>query len=63
MSNLKKLRKERNLKQREVAKAIGITTSYYGMIEIGTRRPSLNLAIKISRYFNLSIEEVFEHLF
>lgn len=60
MSKLKKLRKEKNLKQREVAKALGITTSYYGMIEIGTRRPSLNLAIKISRYFDLSVEEVFE---
>lgn len=60
MSNLKQLRKERNLKQREVAEALGITTSYYGMIEIGTRRPSLSLAIKISRYFNLSIEEVFK---
>lgn len=60
MNKLKKLRKEKNLKQREVAKALGITTSYYGMIEIGTRRPSLNLAIKISRYFDLSVEEVFE---
>lgn len=60
MSKLKKLRNEKNLKQREVAKALGITTSYYGMIEIGTRRPSLNLAIKISRYFDLSVEEVFE---
>lgn len=60
MSKLKKLRKEKNLKQREVAKALGITTSYYGMIEIGTRRPSLNLAIKISRYFDLSVEEVFD---
>lgn len=60
MNNLKELRKKHNLKQREVAENLGITTSYYGMIELGKREPSLSLAIKISRYFNLSVEEVFK---
>ena len=59
MSNLKEIRTKRNLKQREVAEALGITTSYYGMIEIGTRKPSLSLALKMARYFDLSIEEIF----
>ena len=46
MSKLKQLREERGLLQKAVAKSVGITTSYYGMIELGTRRPSLDLAIK-----------------
>ncbi|HBF3155534.1 TPA: helix-turn-helix transcriptional regulator, partial [Clostridioides difficile] len=37
MNNLKELRTERNLKQKDVALKVGITTSYYGMIESGTR--------------------------
>ena len=53
------LRTKRNLKQREIAEALGITTSYYGMIELGKREPSLELALKISRYFGLKIEDIF----
>lgn len=60
MNNLKELRTKRNLKQREIAEALGITTSYYGMIELGKRKPSLELALKISRYFELTIEEIFK---
>lgn len=59
MNNLKELRTKRNLKQREIAEALGITTSYYGMIELGKREPSLELALKISRYFGVKIEDIF----
>ena len=59
MNNLKELRTKKNLKQREVAEAVGITTSYYGMIELGKREPSLELALRISRYFGLKIEDIF----
>lgn len=48
-----------NLKQKEVAKAIGVSTSYYGMIETGVRNPNLETAYKIAKYFNSSIEEIF----
>ena len=60
MSKLKQLREERGLPQKAVAKSVGLTTSYYGMIELGPRRPSLDLAIRICKYFDLSVEEVFE---
>ncbi|EGT4599899.1 helix-turn-helix transcriptional regulator [Clostridioides difficile] len=59
MNNLKELRTERNLKQKDVALKVGITTSYYGMIESGTRVPSLAIAIKLSEYFGVSIEKIF----
>ncbi|WP_243186750.1 helix-turn-helix transcriptional regulator [Clostridium intestinale] len=48
-----------NLKQKEVAKAVGVSTSYYGMIETGVRNPNLEIAHKIAKYFNTSIENIF----
>lgn len=47
------------LSQKDVASNVGITTSHYGMIEIGKRTPSLIVAYKLSIFFNLSIEEIF----
>jgi putative transcriptional regulator len=58
-NQLKLLRVTKNLQQKDVAKAIGVTTSYYGMIELGTRRPSLIIAYRLSKFFNLSIEDIF----
>lgn len=57
--NLIKLRKKINLTQSDIASKLGITTSYYGMIEQGTRTPSLTLAKKISNFFNKDIEGIF----
>ena len=62
MNNLKELRTKKNLKQREVAEAVGITTSYYGMIELGVRKPSLSLAMDLARFFDTSVEEIFVDL-
>lgn len=58
-----KLKKMRgNKKQKEVAKDIGITASYYGMIESGTRKPSLSVAIKLSQYFGVPVETLFNNI-
>lgn len=59
MNKLKELRIERNLKQKDIAKELDISTSYYGMIEIGRRRPSLPLAIKLAKFFDLPVEALF----
>lgn len=53
------LRKKLNLKQKDVANSIGITASYYGMIEIGVRNPSLDLAKKIAEFFGENMENIF----
>lgn len=53
------LRNSRNLKQKDIAKAVGITTSYYGMIEQGVRTPTLEVAKKIADFFGKSVEEIF----
>ncbi len=45
--------------QREIAGALGITTSYYGMIELGARTPNLALAKKIEDFFGVPMREIF----
>lgn len=53
------LRISRGLRQQDVAFCMGITTSYYGMIEQGSRLPQLELAYKLANFFNTSIEDIF----
>jgi len=53
------LRKQKSKKQKDIAEAIGITTSYYGMIEVGDRTPSLKYAKAIADYFDTQVEEIF----
>ena len=59
-SKIKELRKERKLSQEELALAVGTTSQTITSIEIGKYTASLVLAYKIAKYFNLSIEEVFD---
>jgi putative transcriptional regulator len=59
-SKIKELRKERKLSQEELALAVGTTRQTITSIEIGKYTASLVLAYKIAKYFNLSIEEVFD---
>ncbi|WP_404988409.1 helix-turn-helix transcriptional regulator [Clostridium culturomicium] len=61
MNKLKLLREERALTQSEVAEAVRITTSYYGMLESGRRIPSLPIAIRLAKHFNLSVEKIFNY--
>jgi putative transcriptional regulator len=46
-------------KQSDIAEAVGITASYYGMIENGLRNPSLEVAKKLSNYFNVPTDQIF----
>ncbi len=56
--NLKKLRKERNLTQKEFALKSGLHINYIGMIERGERNPSLiNLEI-IAQALNISLSDL-----
>lgn len=53
------LRLKEGFTQKELANKLSITTSHFGMIETGVRNPSLNLAYKISKIFNTTIENIF----
>lgn len=54
------LRKEHKLSQEELALAVGVTRQTITSIEIGKYTASLPLAYKIAKYFNKSIEEIFD---
>ena len=45
--------------QSQVAKAIGISTSAYGMYEIGKRIPCDEIKIKIAKYYKTSVQYIF----
>ncbi|ASJ07878.1 transcriptional regulator [Thermococcus siculi] len=58
-NRLRELREERGLTQEELAKALGVTRQTIIAIEKGKYDPSLKLAFKIARFFNMPIEEIF----
>lgn len=58
-NNLKLLRGIRQLNQQDVANEVGITCSYYGMIEKGIRTPNLNIAYRLAKFFDTTIEQIF----
>ncbi|MGO5072983.1 helix-turn-helix transcriptional regulator [Clostridium sporogenes] len=58
-NRLEEIRKQRGIKQEELAKAVEVSRQTIGSLENGRYNPSIVLAFKISRYFGMSIEEIF----
>lgn len=58
-TTLKQVRTERNICQEDLAVAIGSCGRTIGRIERGERNASLELALRISKYFGISVEELF----
>ena len=58
-NHLEVLRKARGIKQEELADAMEVSRQTIGSLENGRYNPSILLAFKLARYFNLSIEDIF----
>lgn len=58
-NRLEQLRKERGIRQEELAAALEVSRQTIGSLENGRYNPSIILAFKIACYFGLSIEEIF----
>ncbi|MDD4772996.1 MAG: helix-turn-helix transcriptional regulator [Eubacteriales bacterium] len=58
-NRLEELRKERGLRQEELATALSVSRQTIGSLENGRYNPSIILAFRIARYFDMSIEEIF----
>ena len=58
MYNLKELRVERKLGQIELAKLLGVSKGVISLWENGLREPSMSSLITISKFFNISIDEL-----
>ena len=58
-NNIKKLRNELKISQKDLAKSLNVSRQTINAIETGKFDPSLTLTIKITRFFNNSLEEIF----
>lgn len=59
-TRIKELRKQHRISQDELAIAVDVTRQTITSLECEKYTASLVLAYKIARYFNLTIEEVFD---
>ena len=58
-NRLEEIRKSRGMKQEELAEALSVSRQTIGSLENGRYNPSIILAFKIARYFDLNIEDIF----
>ena len=58
-NRIEEIRKERGVRQEELAKALGVSRQTISSLENGRYNPSILLAYKIARYFETTIEDVF----
>ena len=58
-NNLKKLRKLKGISQGDLAHYLEVSRQTINSIENGKFDPSLTLTIKLTRFFEVSLEEIF----
>jgi len=58
-NKIEMIRKERGIRQEELAKQMGVSRQTISSLETGRYNPSVFLAYKIARFFGMTIEEVF----
>lgn len=58
-NRLEEIRKKRGVNQEDLATALEVSRQTIGSLENGRYNPSIILAFKIARYFEMSIEEIF----
>jgi len=58
-NRLEDIRKQKGIRQEDLAAALGVSRQTIGSLENGRYNPSITLAFKIARHFGMSIEEIF----
>ena len=59
-NRLEALRKEKGIRQEDLAQALGVSRQTVISLEKGKYNPSLALAFRLARYFAMPIEEIFD---
>ena len=59
-NKLEELRKQRGVRQEDLAQALGVSRQTVISLEKGKYNPSLSLAFKLARYFAMPIEAIFD---
>lgn len=60
-NRLKEYRARINVNQQEMGKLVGVSRQTISQIERGDYSPSVTLALKIAKVFEVSVEEVFQY--
>lgn len=60
MNKIKNLRIEKGLSQVDMAKLLNTTYQAYAHYERGRREPDIETIIKLSQFFNISLNELFD---
>lgn len=58
-NRIRVFRAEHRMSQNDLAEAIGVTRKTINTIEVGRYVPSTIIALKIARYFDAPVEEIF----
>lgn len=57
-ANIKKIRKDKGLQQKQVALEIGLDQSNYNKIENSKREPSVDVLNKLANLFGISVDDI-----
>ncbi|MBQ3051603.1 MAG: helix-turn-helix transcriptional regulator [Clostridia bacterium] len=58
-NRIEEIRSQRGIRQEDFAKAMGVSRQTISSLENGRYNPSILLAYKIAKYFDMTIEDVF----
>ena len=58
-NRLEEIRKERGIRQEQLAQDLEVSRQTIGSLENGRYNPSILLAFKIDRYIEMTIEDIF----
>ena len=58
-NNIREIREQRGIYQDDLAAAIGFSTKTVSRVERGDGAPSAEFMLRVSKYFNMLVEDVF----
>ena len=58
-NRIEEIRRERGIRQDEIAKAMGVSRQTISSLENGRYNPSIMLAYRLAKYFDMMIKDVF----
>lgn len=59
-NRIEALRRERGIRQEDLAQALGVSRQTIISLEKGKYNPSLALALRLARYFAMPVEDIFD---
>ena len=59
-NRIEALRRERGIRQEDLAQALGVSRQTIISLEKGKYNPSLALALRLARYFEMPVEAIFD---